>query len=77
MWGYQLRVDAARCNSNRSDNEKISLFAEDIVKQIGMTSYGDPWVVYFGKDNPSVAGFTLTQLMETSNITAHFCDYSG
>ena len=31
--------------------------------------------IYFGEDNK--AGFTLVQLIETSNICAHFCDDSG
>ena len=40
-----------------------------------MKAYGDPQIVKFGTGNK--AGFTLVQLIETSNICAHFCDDSG
>jgi len=39
-----------------------------------MIPYGDPILKHFGEG--SKAGFTLVQLIETSNITAHFCDES-
>jgi len=37
-----------------------------------MVPYGNPQVVHFGTGNK--AGFTLVQLIETSNITAHFVE---
>lgn len=77
MWGMHLTVDVANCNGNRMDGEAIARFAKDMVEKIDMKAYGEPWVVHFGKEDPKVAGYTLTQLIETSNITAHFCDYSG
>ena len=40
-----------------------------------MVPYGEPTVKHFGSDNKS--GYTLVQLIETSNITGHFCDQSG
>jgi len=77
MWGKHLTVDVSNCNENRMDAEAIARFAKDMVKRIDMKAYGEPWIVHFGKEDPKVAGYTLTQLIETSNITAHFCDYSG
>lgn len=77
MWGMHLTVDVANCNANRSDADAIARFAKDMVDRIDMIAYGEPWIVHFGKDDPKVAGYTLTQLIETSNITAHFCDLSG
>ena len=77
MWGMHLTVDVSGCNENRSDADAISRFAKDMVERIGMTAYGEPWVVHFAKENPKAAGYTLTQLIETSNITAHFCDFTG
>jgi hypothetical protein len=35
-----------------------------------MVAYGDPQIVSFGSGNK--AGYTLVQLIETSNICAHF-----
>ena len=77
MWGMHLTVDVADCNENRSSADAIARFATDMVEKIGMTAYGEPWIVHFAKENPKAAGYTLTQLIETSNITAHFCDYTG
>ena len=37
-----------------------------------MVAYGPPWVKHFGSGNK--AGFTLVQLIETSNIVAHFVE---
>lgn len=43
-----------------------------LVKDIDMVPYGGPQVVHFGSGNK--AGYTLVQLIETSNITAHFVE---
>jgi len=37
-----------------------------------MVPYGKPQVQHFGTGDK--AGYTLVQLIETSNITAHFCE---
>ena len=40
-----------------------------------MVPFGEPQIHRFGSGNK--AGLTLVQLIETSNITGHFCDESG
>ena len=35
----------------------------------------EPQVIHFGEDDK--LGYTLVQLIETSNIVAHFCDDTG
>jgi S-adenosylmethionine/arginine decarboxylase-like enzyme len=42
------------------------------VKKIDMVPYGEPQVVMFGTGNKK--GYTLVQLIETSNITGHFVE---
>jgi S-adenosylmethionine/arginine decarboxylase-like enzyme len=37
-----------------------------------MVAYGSPQIVHFGSDGK--AGYTLVQLIETSNICAHFVE---
>ncbi len=37
-----------------------------------MKAFGEPQIVHFGVDNK--AGYTLVQLIETSNIMAHFVE---
>ena len=77
IFGQHLIVDAAGCNDRISDRDAIAAFAADLVKAIDMKAYGAPWIEHFGHDLPKASGFTLVQLIETSNVTAHFCDDSG
>lgn len=37
-----------------------------------MVAFGKPQIVMFGEGNKK--GYTLVQLIETSNICAHFCE---
>ena len=63
---YRCNPFLIRCPTN------ISNFASHLVKEIDMIPFGKPQVVFFGKDNK--AGYTLVQLIETSNITGHFVE---
>ena len=76
MWGYHLTIDCAGCNDGITDKDSLLAFATDMVEALEMKAYGEPMAVRFG-DDPKVTGYTLVQLIETSNITGHFCDYSG
>jgi S-adenosylmethionine/arginine decarboxylase-like enzyme len=49
-------------------------WVKDLVQKIDMVAYGEPQVVHFGKQDPKLAGWTVVQLIETSNIVAHFND---
>jgi len=75
-WGYHLVANFASCNIEKITNKKnVENFSTALVKAIDMIAYGDPQVVNFGTGNK--AGFTLVQLIETSNICAHFCNEDG
>ncbi|MEZ5932259.1 MAG: S-adenosylmethionine decarboxylase [Alphaproteobacteria bacterium] len=76
-FGQHLVVDAAGCNERIMDRDAIAAFALDLVQAIDMKAYGAPWIEHFGHEQPKTSGFTLVQLIETSNICAHFCDHSG
>lgn len=72
-WGYHLIVDAGKCCSSTIRSRKtIHNFTKTLVKSIDMVAYGEPQIVYFGTGNK--AGYTLVQLIETSNICAHFVE---
>ena len=72
-WGYHLMLDCARCVPYSIRNKNvIAFFATSLVTKINMVPYGPPTIEYFGTGDK--AGFTLVQLIETSNITAHFCE---
>ena len=72
-WGYHLVLDVARCapNTIRCSNN-IARFTKTLVKDIDMIAYGEPQIVMFGTGNKK--GYTLVQLIETSNICAHFVE---
>ena len=72
-WGYHLILDAAKCSPQKIRcGQNIQTFAKTLVKRIDMVPYGQPQVQHFGSGNK--AGYTLVQLIETSNICAHFCE---
>jgi S-adenosylmethionine/arginine decarboxylase-like enzyme len=50
----------------------ITAFAKELVKKIDMVAFGAPRIVMFGDGNKK--GYTLVQLIETSNITGHFVE---
>jgi S-adenosylmethionine/arginine decarboxylase-like enzyme len=53
-----------------NDYDTIYKFTKQLVIDIDMVAYGEPQIVNFGSGNK--AGYTLVQLIETSNICAHF-----
>jgi S-adenosylmethionine/arginine decarboxylase-like enzyme len=70
-WGYHLTADCAGCNPDAiKDYDTVYNFAKALVQRIDMVAYGEPQIVNFGSGDK--AGFTLVQLIETSNICAHF-----
>ena len=72
-WGTHLCVDAAGCDhAALCSKETIRAFVKELVKEIDMKAYGPPRIVRFGMGNKM--GYTLVQLIETSDITAHFCE---
>jgi S-adenosylmethionine/arginine decarboxylase-like enzyme len=71
-WGMHAIFDCGICNEYIKDEEMIKEFAKTLVERIEMKAYGEPQVVKFGEGDKE--GYTLVQLIETSNITAHFCD---
>lgn len=66
-------LDASTCIGPKIRCPKnITNFTKALVHKIDMIPYGEPQVVKFGSGNK--AGYTLVQLIETSNICAHFVD---
>jgi S-adenosylmethionine/arginine decarboxylase-like enzyme len=75
-WGYHLILDCYNADKELiTSSTNIAAFAKALVRKINMKAYGEPQVIHFGEDDKQ--GYTLVQLIETSNISAHFCDDSG
>ncbi len=73
FWGYHLMLDCSKCASDAIRAKgNIRLFTKNLVKNIDMVPYGEPQIVMFGTGNKK--GYTLVQLIETSNISAHFVE---
>ena len=72
-WGKHLVLDAGGCSPKMIGCPiVIGNFTKDLVRRIDMVAYGDPQIVMFGTGNKK--GYTLIQLIETSNIAAHFVE---
>ena len=72
-WGKHLMLDAAGCSPSMIGCPTvITSFSKTLVKRIDMVPFGQPQVVMFGSGNKK--GYTLVQLIETSNICAHFVE---
>ena len=78
IWGYHASIDMAGCNRNAiTDRNTILKFCDELVEAIDMKAYGEPQLEHFAEHDAGKAGFTLSQLIETSNICAHFVDATG
>lgn len=76
-WGLATQLDLHTCNpTTLRDAEKIKQFVHELCNLIGMKRFGDTVVVDFGEDE-RVAGFSMTQLIETSLISGHFANQSN
>jgi len=72
VWGLLTSIDLGDCNPEIIRNaEKIKQYVRELCEQIDMKRFGETVVVDFG-DDPKVAGFSMTQLIETSLISGHF-----
>jgi S-adenosylmethionine/arginine decarboxylase-like enzyme len=73
-----MMLDCAGCPKVLiTDEANILKFNNELVKRIDMEAYGDPQLKYFAEHDPNKAGYTLLQLIVTSNICVHFVDKGG
>jgi S-adenosylmethionine/arginine decarboxylase-like enzyme len=75
-WGVSSCINLYDCDLTLMQNaDAIREFVVLLCERIKMRRYGETQVVFFG-DDPRVQGFSMTQLIETSLISAHFADAS-
>ncbi|QSH42594.1 adenosylmethionine decarboxylase [Lentisphaerota bacterium ZTH] len=76
-WGLLASVDVYNCDPELIRNaDSIKMFARELCEKIEMQRYGDCEVVHFGADK-RIAGFSMTQLLETSLLSGHFANESN
>jgi S-adenosylmethionine decarboxylase len=82
-WGYHLIVNLRKCSGCPSifSGKKNIVYARkdldrivnNIVNNIDAIKYGPLVIEHFGEDK-KIAGLSMYQLIETSNINAHIVD---
>jgi S-adenosylmethionine/arginine decarboxylase-like enzyme len=72
-WGYHLMLDCSNCNDNIKDRDTIYRFIKQLVNDIDMIAHGEPVIEYLLPGDPK-QGYSLMQLITTSNICAHFVE---
>lgn len=77
-WGYHALIDVHGCDKGAiTDEQVIKGFVKNLVDTIDMKAFGEPILQNFANDDPTKGGYTLVQLIETSNICAHFVEATG
>jgi S-adenosylmethionine decarboxylase len=77
-WGQHLVLDLSGCpKAHLTDADHIKSWSKTLVEAIGMVAYGEPQLEHFATHSEKTGGYTLIQLIETSNICAHFAENLG
>lgn len=78
IWGQHLILDLAGCPRERLLHaDHLRDWVAELVDAIDMKAYGEPLLEHFATHSHDAAGYTLLQLIETSNICAHFAENLG
>lgn len=76
-WGYHLMLDCSGCNIDEvASRDNIYRFIKDLVQRIDMVAHGEPVIEHLLPGDPK-QGYSLMQLITTSNICAHFMELDG
>ncbi len=76
-WGLLASVDLYNCDpATIRDANQIRTFVSSLCQRLGMRAFGECVVVDFGEEE-RLAGFSMTQLIETSLISGHFARASN
>ena len=74
FWGLSSMIDLYECDSQKiRDAKEIKRFVFELCDLIDMKRFGKCNIVNFG-ENEEVAGYSMTQLIETSLISGHFAN---
>ena len=71
-WGWSTSLDLKKCNYKIRNEKDIKDYVYQLCNLIEMKRFGPCHINHFGTGNKS--GYSMLQLIETSNISAHFCD---
>ena len=70
-------LDCSGCDMKSiASRDAIYKFVKDLVQRIDMTAHGEPIIEHLLPGDPK-QGYSLMQLITTSNICAHFMELDG
>jgi S-adenosylmethionine/arginine decarboxylase-like enzyme len=76
-FGYHTMFDMSNCNRAQiSSRENIYNYVKTLITRIDMIAVGEPIIEMLCVGDPKV-GYSMMQLISTSNITGHFMEISG
>lgn len=71
-WGLSTWVDLHHCEKDLiTSREAIEKFVIELCDLLEVKRFGEPQIIDFGREE-RVQGYSLTQLIETSLVSAHF-----
>ncbi len=72
LWGLSTAIDLHGCSPELVRSaEAIKQFVIKLCNLLDVKRFGECTVVHFG-ESPEIAGFSMTQLIETSLVSGHF-----
>jgi S-adenosylmethionine/arginine decarboxylase-like enzyme len=84
FWGYHLMLDCGKlkCPQDKmNDVEYLNEFVVEVLRVSDMRAWGAPQFARLTSDDgdflDSLSGYTIVQLLHTSNMTVHLCDKIG
>ncbi|MES2224290.1 MAG: S-adenosylmethionine decarboxylase [Patescibacteria group bacterium] len=73
-WGKSISIDLYECNPTYIRSEKkIKQFVSELANLLNVKLFGECTVVHFG-ERDEIAGYSMTQLIETSLFSGHFAN---
>ncbi len=71
-WGFSTVLDLKKCNYKVQNKDDIKDYVYQLCDLIDMRRFGPCYIHKFGNGNKE--GYSMLQLIETSNITGHFTE---
>jgi S-adenosylmethionine/arginine decarboxylase-like enzyme len=77
-WGWITCIDAAECDNDLiTSPDNFQAFIDELLERIEMVAIGDLHVVWCETHDPKKFGHSIFQLLQDSNVAAHFCPADG
>ena len=73
-WGWITLIDAAGCDPDAINDKRVfQAFIDELLDRIEMIKIGDLNIVWCNTNDPNKVGYSIYQLLQDSNVSAHFC----